>query len=65
MLKDTTYIRAWQSPLGKRDRRPPTGDAAFSAQDFLMTVAEGKMPAVIPTQPSRKGKARVMVEKER
>src|SRR5512141_2171584 len=42
LLKDETYIRAWQPMHGKRNRRMPTGAAAFSAQDFLMSVAEGK-----------------------
>ena len=47
LLKDATYIRAWQSPRG-RTGRPPTGAAAFSAQDFLMSVAEGKASVPIP-----------------
>lgn len=51
LLKDETYIRAWQSVHGKRSRRMPTGAAAFSAQDFLMTVAEGKTPAILPAPP--------------
>jgi polyphosphate kinase len=48
LLKDTTYVRPWQTPRGARNRRPPVGAAAFSAQDFLMSVAEGKSPAVLP-----------------
>jgi polyphosphate kinase len=48
LLKDTSYIRAWQPVHGKRNRRPPMGAAAFSAQDFLMTVAEGKAPLAFP-----------------
>ncbi len=48
LLKDTTYVRPWQTPQGTRNRRPPVGAAAFSAQDFLMSVAEGKAPAVSP-----------------
>jgi polyphosphate kinase len=47
LLKDATYIRAWQPLQGKRSRRPPKGDAAFSAQDFLMSVAEGKAPPLL------------------
>ena len=47
LLKDATYIRAWQSPRGKTGR-PPTGAAAFSSQDFLMSVAEGKASVPIP-----------------
>jgi polyphosphate kinase len=48
LLPDANYIRAWQPLRGKRNRRQPTGTAAFSAQDFLMTVAEGKAPAAFP-----------------
>ncbi|HZQ96496.1 MAG TPA: polyphosphate kinase 1 [Candidatus Sulfotelmatobacter sp.] len=57
LLKDESYIRAWQSPYGKRNRRMPTGAAAFSAQDFLMSVAEGKPPAALPSPaPARRRK---------
>ena len=64
LLKDATYIRAWQSLRGTRNRRPPTGAAVFSAQDFLMSVAEGKAPATVPAPvPVRRRK--VMVGKER
>lgn len=57
LLKDETYIRAWQPMQGKRNRRMPTGAAAFSAQEFLMSVAEGKAPAVLPVPvPARKRK---------
>ncbi len=45
LLRDATYIRAWQPLHGKRNRRPPIGAAAFSAQDFLIGVAEGKPAA--------------------
>jgi polyphosphate kinase len=51
LLRDATYIPAWQPLHGKRNRRPPTGAAAFSSQDFLIGVAEGKPPAV-PAAPS-------------
>jgi polyphosphate kinase len=64
LLKDTTYIRAWQPLHGVRNRRPPLGAASFSAQDFLMSVAEGKAPAVLPAPlPARK--RRVLAGKER
>ena len=57
LLKDETYIRAWQPMQGKRNRRMPTGAAAFSAQEFLMSVAEGKAPAALPVPvPARKRK---------
>jgi len=42
---------------GKRNRKPPTGAAAFSAQDFLISVAEGKQLSVPPPLPARKRKA--------
>jgi polyphosphate kinase len=64
LLKDATYIPAWQPLHGKRNRRPPIGAAAFSSQDFLIGVAEGKAPAVPGVHvPSRK--RRVGVGKER
>ena len=64
LLRDATYIRAWQSPHGKRNRKPPIGAAAFSAQDFLIGVAEGKSPASLPAAaPARK--RRVLTGKER
>jgi hypothetical protein len=66
LLKDATYIRAWQPLRGARNRRPPTGPAAFSAQDFLMSVAEGKAPAEFPAPlPTRRRKVKGMVGKER
>ena len=36
------YARLAAASHGKRNRRPPTGAAAFSAQEFLIGVAEGK-----------------------
>lgn len=59
LLRDDTYIRAWQPMHGKRNRRPPTGAAAFSAQDYLIGIAEGKEPAGFAPSPmpSRKRKA--------
>jgi len=48
LLSDASYIRAWQPIHGKRNRRQPVGAAAFNAQDFLITVAEGKAPAAFP-----------------
>ncbi len=68
LLKDATYIRAWQPLHGVRNRRAPSGAAAFNAQDFLMGVAEGKArPAMIPaTAPRRTRKATAaMAGKER
>jgi polyphosphate kinase len=56
LLRDATYIRAWQPVHGKRNRKPPSGAAAFSAQDFLISVAEGKQAAgfALPQVPARK-----------
>ena len=65
LLKDADYIRAWQPIHGARNRRPPTGPAAFSAQDFLMEVAEGKAPGPVPPVPSRKRRVRTLAGKER
>jgi polyphosphate kinase len=66
LLKDATYIPAWQAMHGARNRRPPTGAAAFSAQDFLMAVAEGKAPAEIPPPVlARKRKVKALTGKER
>lgn len=48
LLRDATYIRAWQPMNSKRKRKPPTGAAAFSSQDYLISVAEGKQPASLP-----------------
>jgi polyphosphate kinase len=60
LLRDASYIRAWQPLHGKRNRRPPTGAAAFSAQDFLMSVAEGKAPALLPALPPPRRRKVVM-----
>jgi polyphosphate kinase len=59
LLPDANYIRAWQPMHGKRNRKPPTGAAAFSAQDFLIGVAEGRQPSgfAIPQLPAPKRKA--------
>ena len=53
LISDASYIRAWQPIHGKRNRRQPMGAAAFNAQDFLITVAEGKAPAAFPAPESR------------
>jgi polyphosphate kinase len=56
LLRNGTYIHAWQGLHGTRKRKPPTGAASFSAQDFLISVAEGKQGEVIvpPESPARK-----------
>ena len=63
LLRDATYIRAWQAP-GKHKTKPPVGAAAFSAQDFLISLAEGKQAATLPPPPAPR-KHRVIVGKER
>ncbi|MFZ0805918.1 MAG: hypothetical protein WAN03_07030, partial [Candidatus Sulfotelmatobacter sp.] len=52
------YIRAWQSPQGKRNAKPPTGAAVFCSQNFLIGVAEGKAPA-LPPVPDLVGRRKV------
>jgi len=57
LQKDGRYLRPWQSPKG-RGKRPPRGAAAFSAQDFLIGLAEGtktpeEIPASVPRRSSR------------
>jgi polyphosphate kinase len=69
LLRDATYIRAWQPIQGKRNRKPPSGAAAFSAQDFLIDVAEGKLagiaPPLSPAKKRRPSESRVAVGRER
>ena len=62
LLKDGSYVRAWQAQ-GKR--KPPAGAAAFSAQDFLIGLAEGKQALEsIPDAPTSRIR-RTAVGKER
>ena len=62
LQKDGSYIRAWRAQ-GKR--KPPTGAAAFSAQDFLISLAEGKQALeAIPAAPSPRTR-RTAIGKER
>ena len=51
LLRDGSYIRPWQPVHGRRNGRPPVGAAAFNSQDFLINVAEGKQPSVVPSLP--------------
>src|ERR1700735_2405777 len=64
LLRDATYIRAWQPIHGKRNRKPPTGAAVFSAQDYLIGVAEGK-PAESAPAPVEARKRMVFAGRER
>jgi polyphosphate kinase len=63
LLRDGTYIRAWQPVRGQRNRKPPVGAAAFNSQDFLIALAEGKQPALLPS--TVPGKRKVLAGKER
>jgi polyphosphate kinase len=63
LQKDGRYLRPWQSPKG-RSKRPPRGAAAFSAQDFLIGIAEGaktpeEIPAPLPRRAARAVNGRV------
>src|SRR5260221_357615 len=65
LQKDGRYLRAWQSPRG-RSKRPPRGSAAFSAQDFLIGLAEGvntpeEIPVSVPQRTSRSSTSRAFV----
>ena len=64
LQKDGRYLRSWQSPKG-RSKRPPRGAAAFSAQDFLIALAEGTAtPEDIPEIAPRRASAnRVLIGK--
>jgi len=54
LQKDGKYVRVWKAQ-GKR--KPPAGVAAFSAQDFLASLAEGKASLEsIPVPPGRKSR---------
>jgi polyphosphate kinase len=62
LQKDGSYVRAWKAQ-GKR--KPPSGPAAFGAQDFLIALAEGKQaPEAIPAAPSPRNR-RTAIGRER
>jgi polyphosphate kinase len=62
LQKDGRYIRAWQ---GQGRRKPMSGPSAFSAQEFLMGLAEGKqLLDSIPLLPAPR-KRRIVTAKER
>jgi polyphosphate kinase len=55
LRKEAVYVRSWQAE-GKR--KAPVGAEAFSAQDFLLGLAEGKqaveaMPVPVPRRARR------------
>lgn len=62
LLRDARYMRPWQTVRGTRSK-PPVGAAAFSAQDFLIQVAEGKSPTIPPLAST--ARRRALVGKER
>jgi polyphosphate kinase len=62
LQKDGRYLRSWQSARG-RSRKPPSGRAAFNAQEFLIALAEGKVsPEAIPAA-AEKSASRVLIGK--
>lgn len=61
LQKDGSYIRVWQA---QGRRRPPVTANAFNAQEFLISLAEGKLgPEAIPDVPPHR--TRALVGKER
>jgi polyphosphate kinase len=60
--KDGTYVRSWQAE-GKR--KPPAGAMVFSAQDFLLGLAEGKQALESMPVPAARRARRVVVSKGR
>jgi polyphosphate kinase len=63
LQKDGRYLKAWQL---KGKRKPPTGDAAFSSQDFLIGITEGRQPANgIPSLPAPRRTRKAAVGRER
>jgi polyphosphate kinase len=62
LLKDGNYVRAWRAG-GKR--KPPATGERFSAQDFLIAVAEGKrLPEPIPVVQQRPRRSRAKAERK-
>jgi polyphosphate kinase len=60
LQKDGSYVRAWRAQ-GKR--RPPAG--GFSAQDFLIRLAEGKQALEAIPEPAHPRTRRTLIKKER
>jgi polyphosphate kinase len=65
LMKDGTYIRPWQSPKGRLKRKPPASSAAFNAQDFLISLAEGKQPSMLPSLVATGRRNKLVVGKDR
>jgi len=65
LSRDGSYRRIWQSASSRRRERPPSGAAAFNAQEFLIGLAEGRQTLQdIPLSASR-ARRRSLVGKER
>jgi polyphosphate kinase len=62
LRKDGVYLRSWQA---EGRRKPPAGAAAFSAQDFLLGLAEGKQAAEAIPAPAPRKTRRVLTGKGR
>ena len=62
LQKDGVYVRSWQAE-GKR--KPPAGAQAFSSQDFLLGLAEGKQALEAMPVPTTRKARRVALGKGR
>ena len=62
LQKDGTYLRPWQLQ-GKR--KPPAGANAFNAQEFLISLAEGKVPPQAIPAPEPRRRRKLAAGKER
>jgi polyphosphate kinase len=62
LRKDGTYVRSWQAE-GKG--KPPAGASAFSSQDFLLGLAEGKQGLEALPLPRTRRARRVVLTKGR
>jgi polyphosphate kinase len=62
LQKDQNYMRVWQAQ-GKRN--PPSGTAAFNAQEFLVALAEGKQPLTAIPMASKARPSSAAVARER
>ena len=62
LRKDAVYVRSWQAE-GKR--KPPAGAQAFSAQDFLLGLAEGRQAVEAIPIPAPRRARRVISGKVR
>ena len=63
LQKDGSYLRAWESLRGK-SHKPPSGRAAFNAQEFLIDLAEGKLTLDAIPVARKRHTARVTTRKD-